>query len=220
MRKVVAAAFVSLDGVMQAPGAPQEDPTGGFALGGWTTTYWDEMMGASMAEAFATPFDLLLGRKTYDIFNAHWPYAGDDPVAVAFNACTKYVATRSDRAFTWANTVALRGDVAAEVARLKAGEGPQLLTQGSSDLLQTLLAQGLVDEFRLMTFPVVLGAGKRLFGPGARPGALTLTETSTSSTGVVVATYVPAGEIVTGSFAIEPPTEAELQRRADLAKEG
>ncbi len=220
MRKLVAAAFVSLDGVMQAPGAPQEDPTGGFALGGWTTTYWDEMMGASMAEAFATPFDLLLGRKTYDIFNAHWPYAGDDPVAVAFNACTKYVATRSDRAFTWANTVALRGDVAAEVARLKAGEGPQLLTQGSSDLLQTLLAHGLVDEFRLMTFPVVLGAGKRLFGPGALPGALTLAETRTSSTGVVVSTYVPAGEIVTGSFALEPPTEAELQRRAGLAKDG
>ena len=220
MRKLVAAAFLSLDGVMQAPGGPQEDPAGGFALGGWTATYWDEMMGTAMGEAFATPFELLLGRKTYDIFAAHWPYAGDDPVAVAFNGCTKYVATRSDRAFTWANTQALRGDVAAEVARLKAGEGPQLLTQGSSDLLQTLLAHRLVDEFRLMTFPVVLGAGKRLFGPGTLPGALTLAATSASSTGVVVSTYLPAGEIVTGSFALDPPTEAELQRRADLAKGG
>jgi len=221
MRRVVAATFLSLDGVMQAPGAPEEDPTSGFALGGWTANYWDEMMGGVMAESFASGFDLLLGRKTYDIFAAHWPHAEDDPqIAELFNACTKYVATRSDRSFGWRNTVALRGDVAAEVARLKAADGPDLLIQGSSQLIQTLLAHGLIDIYQLWVFPVVLGSGKRMFGSGAAPAALTLVDSKVSTTGVVISTYVPAGELVTGSFALEPPNEAELQRRRNLAKEG
>ena len=221
MRQVLAATFLSLDGVMQAPGGPQEDPTGGFAHGGWSATYWDEMMGEAMGESFSTPFDLLLGRKTYDIFAAHWPFAGDDPIAEAFGACTKYVATRSpDRSFDWRNTQALRGDVAAEVARLKAGDGPQLLIQGSSELIQTLLAHRLIDRYQLWSFPVVLGSGKRMFGAGAPAAALTLVDSKVSSTGVVMSTYVPAGELVTGSFALEEPNPVELARRAELAKAG
>ncbi len=219
MRKVIAAAFVSLDGVMQAPGGPEEDPTGGFALGGWTATYWDEVMGRSMDLMFEAPFDLLLGRKTYEIFAAHWPYMQDDPIAEAFNRVTKYVATSSRAPLTWNNSIALH-DAAAEVARLKAGDGPTLLTQGSSHLLQTLIAQGLVDEFRLMTFPVVLGRGKRLFGEALPPFALTLTATETSATGVVISRYAPAGAVPIGSFAPETPSEAELARRARMEREG
>jgi dihydrofolate reductase len=160
MRKVVAAAFVSLDGVMQAPGGPTEDPTKGFTQGGWTVNYWDTAMEQFMGGMFSEPFDLLLGRKTYEIFAAHWPFMGDDPIAVSFNAATKYVATSSTtQPLDWSNSVRLTGDVPAEIARLKQGEGPNLLTQGSSVLLQTLLEHALIDEFRLLTFPVLLGTG-------------------------------------------------------------
>jgi dihydrofolate reductase len=154
MRKLVAAAFVSLDGVMQAPGGPPEDPSGGFTHGGWTVPYWDEPMGRFMVEMFSGPFDLLLGRRTYEIFAAHWPFVeGGDPIAERFNAVTKYVATSSAQPLAWQNTVALGGDVAAAIGRLKQEDGPTLLTQGSSVLLQTLLAHGLIDEFRLLVFP-------------------------------------------------------------------
>ena len=221
MRKVVAAAFLSLDGVMQAPGGPPEDPTGGFTLGGWTVNYWDEPMGRFMDAMFASPFDLLLGRKTYEIFAAHWPFVeGDDPIAERFNAVTKYVATSSTAPLTWNNSVALRGDVAAEVARLKQEDGPTLLTQGSSVLLQTLLAHDLVDEFRLLTFPLVLGPGKRLFGQGAKPGALKLTETAVSTTGVIMSVHERAGAIRTGSFELPHSSDAELARRERMKREG
>ncbi|WP_340644247.1 dihydrofolate reductase family protein [Phenylobacterium sp.] len=221
MRKIVAAAFVSLDGVMQAPGGPTEDPTGGFAQGGWTVTYWDDAMDAFMGGMFEAPFDLLLGRKTYEIFAAHWPFAeAGDPVREAFGACTKYVATRSDQAFGWENTTPMRGDVAGEVARLKQGEGPVLLTQGSSVLLQTLLAHDLIDEFRLLTFPVVLGRGKKLFGEGAHPGALKLTSTKASTTGVIMSVYERAGAIEIGSFQQAEPSAAEVARQARMKREG
>ena len=221
MRKVVAAAFVSLDGVMQAPGGPPEDPTGGFAHGGWTVPYWDEPMGLFMEETFSSPFDLLLGRKTYEIFAAHWPFVeAGDPIAESFNAATKYVATSSTDPFAWANSVALRGDVAAEVARLKQGDGPTLLTQGSSVLLRTLLAHDLIDQFRLLVFPLVLGPGKRLFGEGTKPAALKLAATTVSTTGVVMGVYDRAGAIRTGSFELEHPSEAEIARRARMEREG
>lgn len=222
MRKVIAAAFVSLDGVMQAPGGPTEDPTRGFTQGGWTVNYWDEAMGKFMDGMFDAPFDLLLGRKTYEIFAAHWPFAEEgDPVREAFNACTKYVATRSDQDFTWINTTPLRGeDVAAQIAALKAGEGPALLTQGSSVLLQTLLAHDLIDAFRLLTFPVVLGPGKKLFGEGAHPGALKLISTSVSTTGVVMSAYERAGAIEAGSFQLAEPSAAEAARQERMAREG
>ena len=200
MRKVVAAAFVSMDGVMQAPGGPQEDPTGGFAHGGWTVPYWDEPMGRFMDGTFSSPFDLLLGRKTYEIFAAHWPFVGGgDPMAESFNTATKYVATSSTDPLAWANSVALRGDVAAELARLKRGDGPTLLTQGSSALLQTLLAHDLVDEFWLKIYPLTLGTGKRLFTEGTIPAAFKVTESIVGSNGVIVVNYERAGAITTGS---------------------
>jgi dihydrofolate reductase len=220
MRKIVAAAFLSLDGVMQAPGGPEEDPSGGFTLGGWSVNYWDDSMGEAMGEAMAAPFDLLLGRKTYEIFAAHWPHIKGDPISEKFNAITKYVATSSAEPLTWQNSVALRGDAAAEVARLKQGDGPTLLTQGSSDFLQTLLANDLIDEFRLMVFPLVLGPGKRLFGRGAKPIGLQLVETASSTTGVITSTYIRAGEIKAGSFALETPSDAEIARRARMKREG
>ena len=221
MRKIIAAAFVSLDGVMQAPGGPEEDPSGSFSHGGWTFPYFDQQGGQAMVELFSTPFELLLGRKTYEIFNAYWPYHGDNPIGAAFNATTKHVTTRSgDRDFDWANTNVLRGDAARTVAELKKTDGPTLLTQGSGDLLQTLQHAGLVDEWRVMTFPVLLGGGKRLFETGVAAGGLKLETHSVTPSGVITATYTPAGAIPPGSHVDGPPSEAELKRRADWAKEG
>jgi dihydrofolate reductase len=219
MRRVVCAAFVSLDGIMQAPGGPEEDPTGGFAYGGWTFPHWDEMMGAAMGESFGKPFDLLLGRKTYEIFAAHWPYT-DEPPADLFNKVTKYVATSSAEPLAWQNSVRLDGDVPAAVAELKQGEGPDLLTQGSSVLVHSLLAAGLVDEFNLLIFPVLLGRGKSLFGDAARPGELETVSSQTSTTGVIMARYRPAGPVRTGSFQLTDPTPAEVARRARMKTEG
>jgi dihydrofolate reductase len=220
MRKIVAATFVSLDGVMQAPGGPEEDPTGGFAYGGWSFHYWDGAMMEIMGKSMGDPFDLLLGRKTYEIFAAHWPFISGDPIADKFNAVTKYVATRSDAEFGWKNTVAIRGDASAGIARLKQGDGPDLLIQGSTKLIQTLLANDLIDEFRIWTFPLVLGPGKRLFGEGATAAAMKLVDSKTSTTGVTMNSYVRAGEVKPGSFALSEPTEAELARREKMKREG
>lgn len=219
MRHVIAAVFVSLDGVMQAPGGPEEDPTGGFTHGGWTFHYWDEMMGQAMGGILTPPFDLLLGRKTYDILAGHWPYMKDDPIAATFNAVTKYVATSSTAPLTWANSVALHNP-AADVARLKQQDGPDLLLQGSSQLIQTLLAHGLIDRFNLLIFPLLLGKGKRLFGDGTVPAGLKLVDTKASTTGVILSTYVPAGTIQPGSFGLETPSDAELARRERMKREG
>jgi dihydrofolate reductase len=221
MRQVVAAAFLSLDGVMQAPGGPEEDPTGGFNFGGWTFHYWDDAMGAFMGKTFGAPFDLLLGRKTYEIFAAHWPHAdAGDPIADSFNKVTKYVATTSTEPLGWVNSVALRGDVAEAVARLKQQDGPTLLLQGSTDLIQTLLTADLIDEFSLLVFPVVLGSGKRLFGRGTLPAALKLVESGVSTTGVTMSRYHRGGAVTTGSFALKEPSEAELARRERMQREG
>ncbi|RUV28007.1 MAG: dihydrofolate reductase [Mesorhizobium sp.] len=212
MRKIITATFVSLDGVMQAPGGPEEDPVGGFEFGGWTVHYWDDVMGAAMGETFSKSFALLLGRKTYDIFAAHWPYQSG-PIADSFNAVTKYVATHRPDTLSWQNSRSLGSDVVAALRQLKQEEGPDLLIQGSSELIQTLLANDLIDEISLLIFPLVLGKGKRLFGDGAMPAAFKLTRSQTSSTGVIMATYERAGEIKTGSFVPEQPSEAELERR-------
>jgi len=219
MRRVVCAAFVSLDGVMQAPGGPEEDPTGGFRFGGWTFPYWDEVMGAAMGESFGRPFDLLLGRKTYEIFAAHWPYTEEEPAGL-FNAVTKYVATSSAEPLAWENSVRLEGDVPQAVARLKQGEGPDLLTQGSSVLVHSLLAAGLVDALSLLVFPVLLGRGKRLFGEETKPGELELVSSQVSTTGAIIARYRPVGPVRTGSFQLADPSPAELARRAKLEEEG
>lgn len=221
MRKIIAAAFVSLDGVMQAPGGPTEDPTNGFKYGGWNAPYWDEVMGQFMGSMFDRPYDLLLGRKTYEIFAAHWPFMpADDPIAQSFNAVTKYVATRSDQAFDWVNTTPLRGDAAAAVRQLKSQDGPDLLTQGSSDFVQTLFADGLVDEIHLLTFPVILGPGKRFFQGHAMASGLKLVSTTTSTTGVVMSIYQRAGAVKTGSFQLAEPSAAELARQDRMLREG
>ena len=219
MRRVVAAAFVSLDGVMQAPGAPREDPSGGFAFGGWVFPHWDDATGEAMGELFARPFDLLLGRRTYDIFAAHWPFTDEEPAAL-FNAVTKYVATSSEEPLAWQNSVKLEGDVPEAVAGLKREDGPDLLTQGSSMLVRSLLAAGLVDELKLLVFPVLLGRGKKLIGGEAEPREWRLLESRTSPSGVIAARYARNGPVRTGSFALDAPSEAELARREGLEQEG
>jgi dihydrofolate reductase len=220
MRKVIAGVMMSLDGVMQAPGGPEEDPTGGFGFGGWVFPHFDEVMGQAMDKSFSKPFDLLLGRKTYEIFAAHWPYQGsDDPIGQLFNQVTKYVATSSKAPLAWQNSVALH-DAVRDVARLKQQEGPALLTQGSSVLLHSLLKADLIDEFRLTLFPVILGRGKKLFGEGTIPAGLKLTESNVSTTGVTINTYVRSGDVKTGSFAQDNPSKEELQRRERMQKEG
>jgi dihydrofolate reductase len=203
---------------MQAPGGPEEDPTGGFRYGGWVAPLWDEKMGEIIGEMFSKPFDLLLGRKTYDIFAAHWPYVEkDDPIGPLFDRVTKFVATRNpDFKPTWQNSRTLGPDPVAALKELKQEDGPDLLTQGSTNFLKTLLAHGLVDEFKVSVFPVILGKGKRLFGDEARPMGLKLLSVQSSPSGVVATKYVPDGEVRTGSFASETPTEAELERRRNL----
>ena len=165
--------------------------------------YWDEQMGQVMGEAMSTPFDLVLGRKTYDIFAAHWPHATDNPGAKPLNDATKYVASRSHPELDWGPSVLIEGDAAEGVAALKREDGPELQVHGSANLIQTLLRHNLVDEFRLWIFPLVIGAGKRLFADGTIPAGLKLVDSKVSTTGVVIGTYEPAGEIVAGSFALD-----------------
>ena len=204
MRKLIVSTFLSLDGVMQAPGGPDEDDSGGFAQGGWSVNYWDDRMDEVMGEVMGVPFDLVLGRRTYDIFAAFWPNAAaENPGAKPLNDATKYVASRGHPTLTWDRSVLLEGDVAEAIAALKRSDGSELQVHGSGDLIQTLLHHGLVDEYRLWVFPVVVGSGRRLFADGAIPAALKLVDSTVSSTGVVIGTYEPAGELVTGSFAPE-----------------
>lgn len=220
MRKLIASTMVSLDGVMQAPGGPDEDPTGGFAFGGWTFPYWDEAPGRDMRGLDGKDRELVLGRKTYEMFEAYWPYqAADNPIAQTLNAAKKHVASRTLQTLHWNNSALLRGDVIAAVAALKAEAGLELQIIGSGNLIRTLQAASLIDEYNLWTFPVVLGRGKRLFEAGAKPGALRLAASLTSATGVVMSTYVPAGDVPRGSFAPAEPSEKEVQRRAKLARE-
>jgi dihydrofolate reductase len=212
MRNLVVQTMVTLDGVMQAPGGPEEDPTGGFAHGGWSFPYFDEELGEALGEAMAKPFELVLGRKTYEIFAAHWPH-DEGPIADRLNAAAKHVASRTLDRLDWQNSFLIEGDAARGVAALKEQDGPELQVYGSSDLLQTLLAADLVDELRLSIFPIVLGPGKRLFGGGATPAAFELVDSKASTSGVLVATYRRAGDVPTGSFAFEEPTDAEVERR-------
>jgi dihydrofolate reductase len=203
VRKLVVSTFVTLDGVMQAPGGPEEDTAGGFEHGGWSFGYWDDAMGEWMGESMGKPFAMLLGRKTYEIFAAYWPNAGEQPGAAELNAATKYVASRTLDSVEWENSTLLEGNAADAVARLKEEDGPEIQVHGSSDLIQTLLAAQLVDEFRVWIFPVVLGSGKRLFGEGTAPSGFELVDSKTSTSGVLVTTYRPAGEPKYGSFAAD-----------------
>jgi len=221
MRKLVVLSFITLDGVMQAPGGPEEDPTGGFKHGGWVAGYFDDFLGKVMVEQMSQPFDLLLGRKTYEIFAAHWPYVKtkEDPIAAGINNARKYVASKTMVKLDWTNSELIKGDVAKAVKKLKEQDGPEMQVHGSGDLIQTLLKHDLVDELWLKIFPIVLGSGKRLFAGGTIPVAFKLLENEVSPNGVIVAKYMRSGEVKTGSFALEVPTEAELARRKGL-KEG
>ena len=203
MRKLIVSTFLTLDGVMQAPGGPEEDDSSGFAHGGWSVNYWDEQMAQVMGEAMSAPFDLVLGRKTYDIFAAYWPHAPDEAGAKPLNDATKYVASRGHPTLTWRASVLIEGDAADGIAALKQDDGPELQVHGSGNLIQTLLRHYLVDQYRLWVFPLVIGSGKRLFADGAIPAGLKLVDSTVSTTGVVIGTYEPAGEIVTGSFALD-----------------
>jgi dihydrofolate reductase len=219
MRKLIVNTFVTLDGVMQAPGGPPEDPTGGFTYGGWSVNYWDDVMNQIMGEFMGKPSEILLGRKTYEIFSAHWPYS-KEPGADELNLAKKYVASRTLNTVDWNNSTILKGDIVQEIEKLKSQDGPELLVHGSSNLIQTLLKNDLVDEYRLFVFPVVIGKGKRLFDQGTVPSSLKLIDSKTSTTGVIVAIYEPGGELKTGTFELDHPSEAELARRKKLITEG
>ncbi|GAA0763413.1 dihydrofolate reductase [Erythromicrobium ramosum] len=217
-RHIVASAFLSLDGVMQAPGGPTEDPTGGFDQGGWVFSVWDEGVEATLGTLFAGDYDLLLGRRTYDIFAAYWPYAEGDnaPMRDAFNAANKYVLTRGDRPLDWENSH--RVSSVEDVAALKAGDGPKMIIQGSSTLYPALLAAGLIDELITMTYPVIIGAGKRIFGEGTPVAALTMTDHRVTAKGTVIASYAPGGALP--PYPSEAPipiiSERELARQARI----
>jgi len=220
MRKLIVSAFVSLDGILQAPGGPEEDPTGGFVHGGWMFRYADESMDISSAGFDGKDRELVLGRRTYQIFEAYWPYQPPgDPVAQTLNAAKKHVASRTLRRLDWNNSTLLEGDVVAAIRALKAQPGPDLQTIGSGDLIQTLQAASLVDEFNVWTFPVVLGRGKRLFGENAKSSALRLVRSKVSTSGAVMSTYVPDGDIRPGSFVSVEPSDKEIARRKMIANQ-
>jgi dihydrofolate reductase len=214
MRTLAANAFVSLDGVMQAPGGPHEDPTGGFTKGGWAVNYFDDEMMDRISGA--EPYELLLGRGTYEIFAAHWPY-DEGPIADHLNSTRKHVASTTLDRVEWNNSILISGDIAEYVEALKREEGPEVQVHGSPGLTQTLLEHDLIDEFRMWIFPVALGTGKRLFGDGTIPVALRLVANSVSKTGVTINTYARAGEIEIGEMDFEEPTQAELERRQRFA---
>ena len=220
MRRLIVSTFASLDGIMQAPGGPEEDPTGGFTLGGWMFGYGDESMDISASGFDGKNRELVLGRRTYQIFEAYWPYQPNDhPIAKTLNAARKYVASRTLTMLHWNNSTLLHGDVVSAIIALKAQPGPDLQIIGSGNLIQTLQVSSLIDEYNLWTFPVVLGRGKRLFSEAAKPSALRLVRSQVSTTGVVMSTYVPGGDIQPGSFPSTEPSEKELARRKKMATE-
>jgi len=198
MRKIIVLSFITLDGVMQAPGGPEEDISGSFKYGGWTVPYFDDFLGKIMAEQMSKPFDLLLGRKTFEIFASYWPHHIDEGPEI--NRATKYVASNTLTSHEWSESVFLKGNAGDEIKRLKGQDGPDLQVHGSGNLIQTLLKHDLVDEFWLKIFPLTLGMGKRLFAEGTIPAAFKLSESKISSNGVVIANFERAGEVKTGSF--------------------
>lgn len=218
MRKLIASTFQSLDGVMQAPGGPTEDPTGHFRFGGWLFAFWDAGMDLSAAGFDGKDRELVLGRKTYEIFEAYWPYqAEDNATARTLNAAKKHVASRTLTSLQWNNSSLLGRDIVSAITTLKSQPGHDLQIIGSGNLIQTLQAASLIDEYNAWVYPVVLGCGKRLFENGARPCALRLVASTVSKSGVVMSTYVPAGDVPLGSFSQAEPSAKELIRRAKMA---
>ena len=218
MRKLIASTFISLDGVMQAPGAPTEDITGNFTLGGWLFAFRDAGMDLSASGFDGKDRELILGRKTYELFEAHWPYQPeDDPIARTLNAAKKHVASRTLQSLQWNNSSVLGADIVSAIIALKVQPGHDLQIIGSGNLIQTLQAASLIDEYNVWTYPIILGRGKRLFEQGARPCALRLVASKISKTGVVMSAYVPAGDISLGSLSQVEPSAKELTRRAKMA---
>jgi dihydrofolate reductase len=217
MRKLTGAVFLSLDGVMQAPGGPEEDPTGGFAFGGWTAPFWSEDMGP-FETIIDGEYDLLLGRRTYDIFAAYWPHNRDIPIGERFQRINKYVLTHSEGPLGWENSSRLKGGTAEAVQALKQTDGRDLLIQGSSTLYAPLVSAELIDRLVLMTFPVLLGRGKSIFDGSQQPHGLKLVDSFTSSSGVVTTIYEPAGEVKTGTFATKEPSADEVALREKIAE--
>jgi dihydrofolate reductase len=201
MRRIITTTFVTLDGVMQAPGAPQEDTSGGFTYGGWSVHYWDGLMGELMNDIMAQPFELLLGSKTYDIFAAHWPTSKEEPVASTFNATRKFVVSGKPKELSWQNSELVTGNVVGRLKELKSQDGPDLWVHGSGEFIQTLIKNHLVDRMLVWVFPVTVGRGKRLFEAGVPPQEFKLVDAKTASTGVIIAIYEPSGELQLGSFA-------------------
>ncbi len=217
MRKIIGAAFQSIDGVIQGPGGPTEDPTGGFREGGWVFAYADEKFGEAIGELFEKPFDLLLGRRTYEIFAAYWPFTKQDEfIKNAFNKCQKYVMTTGNASLTWDNSTRVQS--VEELKKVKQGTGPDLVIQGSSTLYPILLKEGLVDELRLMTFPIVLGRGKRLFDDETPAVEMKILKSSTTPNGIIVANYAVGGDVKHGSFEDEHPSQVEIERREKMRK--
>ena len=220
MRRIIAITQLSLDGIMQSPGGPDEDPTNGFDYGGWVMTFGDDALGEVIGEILANDFEMLLGRRTYEIFTAYWPYNGDNPIGKSFNKAKKYVATRTLQQLDWENSVRLGDDIVAELRQLKASDGPDLHIWGSSQLLQTLIAAELIDEYCIWHFPVVLGKGKRLFENGVPPAALKLASTQCTPGGIFINRYYPGQPFPSKLGLDETPSQAELLRREKLAAEG
>ena len=215
MRSLTGAVFQSLDGVMQAPGGPEEDPTSSFRYGGWSQPLFDADMGP-FEGVIMGQYDLLLGKRTYDIFSGYWPYNQDNPIGEKFQQINKYVLTHSDEPLEWDNSHRLSGDTAEAVAELKKSDGRDLLIQGSSTLYPALLSARLIDKLMLMTFPVVLGGGKSIFDGSIEAGTLKLLNNFVTKTGVIIATYEPAGDVRTGTFETKEPSEEELGRREKM----
>jgi len=223
MRKIIVGAMVSIDGVMQAPGGPTEDPTKGFQFGGWVMPYFDQEFGEELDRLFSDKFDLLLGRKTYEIFAAYWPYydedAPDGGIAKLFNQITKYLVSRSgDVDTSWQGSVLLRE--VADIKRLKQEDGPNLVTQGSTELVHALLANDLVDAMTIFTIPAVLGGGKKLFADGSAPHAYKLVRSRVSSSGIMVGHYERDGAIKIGDTALNAPSDREIARQERMKREG
>ncbi len=201
MRKIITTTFVTLDGVMQAPGGPHEDTSGGFRQGGWSANYWDDIMAGVITDFMVLPFELLLGKRTYDIFAAFWPHTDQDQaVAKPFNATKKYVVSHMPAELSWQNSILVIGDIPGEIRKLKTTDGPDLWVHGSGNLIQTLLKNNLIDRMHIWTFPVTVGKGKCLFAEGVQAEGFKLTDSKISTTGVIIATYEPAGPLKTGSI--------------------
>lgn len=218
MRKIIVATYMTMDGVLQAPGGPEEDRSNGFKWGGWSFPYWDEPMNDILTKIMSTPYDLLLGRRTYEIFAAHWPYQNDS-IGEVFNRVNKYVVATTPIDLSWEKSILINKDVVNELKQLKKQDGPDLFVWGSSKLIQTLLSNQLIDVLHTWIFPITLGEGKKLFEEGTTAQQWKLTESAVSTTGVIIASYVPDGEVKFGSFVPDQVSEAELTRREKWSRE-